>query len=439
MALRELCAYGFWRVHFNQKEIDCNLPVDIEIASICAQYLDPGLDGVLFTINNADRKAVVAVHPYSAHYGQSLKLLHNKNGIRYDSLSWTELRLIRDILTSSTNHPFITEIECSSSAFGIDGARWISSVISNPSHSLQYINLPDCNLDIFSVQILVDSLARRDSKYPLWLDLSGNDQVDDDCIKLLATILPKLYCLRLSGCKITDQSLEYLNRFRRPNCSNVEGVGHPIAVHLGDNDAVDISKWRGLVVAESILVIAPHTAKDEWTGLWRADYGGHGMEYQYVHEAVDREGGRYLMARKITGDANVPTGKVTWKLKAVPSAKAVQTKLEMAREIVQCHHGRVTLDQLLNESPQRVRELHHAVLSMNTAAKNQTRGFLQIRQDPSNVHGFEWDDRVTLLEATRNELRLLWRYWTMAYRRVELSSHEETDPPISSNLTAESE
>merc|ERR1712154_86068 len=77
----------------------------------------------------------------------------------------------------------------------------------------------------------------------------------------------------------------------------------------------------GQILRDNLLVIPPTMDQRGciWTGIWKGDYGGHGIEYQYVHEAINDDGSSYLVARKITGDANVPLGKITWKLKQIPS------------------------------------------------------------------------------------------------------------------------
>lgn len=51
-----------------------------------------------------------------------------------------------------------------------------------------------------------------------------------------------------------------------------------------------------------------------WSGTWCTEdfYGPHGKEYVFVSVLCDEQGQLQLMARKITGDPNVPCGRITW-------------------------------------------------------------------------------------------------------------------------------
>ena len=116
------------------------------------------------------------------------------------------------------------------------------------------------------------------------------------------------------------------------------------------------------------------------------------MEYQYIHEAMHPDGATYLVARKVTGDVNVPLGKVTWKLNEIPALDKVQ--------------------------------------------KEGISGHLQIRMDTTDPNGFQWDSNVSLVEATENQIKLRWRWWDMRYDRVQIDGYpqnqETVKPPISS-------
>lgn len=54
-----------------------------------------------------------------------------------------------------------------------------------------------------------------------------------------------------------------------------------------------------------------------WCGTWCSEtfYGPHGIEYVWISVLRDEDGELQLMARKITGDRNVPCGRVTWQTK----------------------------------------------------------------------------------------------------------------------------
>jgi len=55
-----------------------------------------------------------------------------------------------------------------------------------------------------------------------------------------------------------------------------------------------------------------------WCGTWYSEdfYGPHGIEYVFISVVCDEQGQLQLMARKITGDANVPCGRITWQTTA---------------------------------------------------------------------------------------------------------------------------
>ena len=54
-----------------------------------------------------------------------------------------------------------------------------------------------------------------------------------------------------------------------------------------------------------------------WARTWYSEdfYGGHGTEYVSVSVLCDEAGQLNLMARKVTGDPNVPCGRITWRTK----------------------------------------------------------------------------------------------------------------------------
>ena len=157
--LRRLCAYGYIRIYFSKNQL--NVPVDIDIASICVQYLEPGLKW-LFSVEDMDQKIILQTHKNSVYHSESIRLIDNEHGMKWESLTLSDQRLLMDILTSSESDHCITEIECSSSTFGVNGTRWISSVLVNCA-SLQFVNVPGCNLNAEAVQIIVDSLAQNHS------------------------------------------------------------------------------------------------------------------------------------------------------------------------------------------------------------------------------------------------------------------------------------
>merc|ERR1712150_321680 len=133
------------------------------------------------------------------------------------------------------------------------------------------------------------------------------------------------------------------------------------------------------------------------TGIWKGEYGPHGTEYQYIHEAVNEDGDSYLVARKITGDKNVPEGKITWMLYRIPS---------------------VGKDK--NES-------------------TEIQGCLQVRMDTTDPNAFHWDDNLTLVNTKDNQITLRWRYWDMVYDRIKFNEKsqdplEKEKPVISSTL-----
>ena len=165
--LTTICAYGYIRNYFTKTQL--NVPVDIDIACICAQYLEPGLKWI-FSVRNMDEKIIIDTHKESDYGTKTIKLLDNEDDMKWESLTPSDQRLMQNIICSSETNLYLTEIECTSTSFGIDGARWISSMLNHPSHSLQYINLPECNLNGESVQIIIDSLAQNQSLHnPLYV------------------------------------------------------------------------------------------------------------------------------------------------------------------------------------------------------------------------------------------------------------------------------
>ena len=58
---------------------------------------------------------------------------------------------------------------------------------------------------------------------------------------------------------------------------------------------------------------SPSWALQTMDGLWYGSYGLHGTEILYLHTFADADGCR-LVATKVTGDAHVPRGEVSWAL-----------------------------------------------------------------------------------------------------------------------------
>lgn len=50
-------------------------------------------------------------------------------------------------------------------------------------------------------------------------------------------------------------------------------------------------------------------------GMWKGMYGPHGLEMQRVEYRFDGPSAK-IVAVKVLGDANVPAGQITWKVRA---------------------------------------------------------------------------------------------------------------------------
>ena len=98
---------------------------------------------------------------------------------------------------------------------------------------------------------------------------------------------------------------------------------------------------------------------NQFQGIWSADYG-HGIEL-FCSRIVIEKGSPKVCFTKITGDPNVPAGRISFKTEGVP------------------------------------------VVGSNTS----TKGFLQIRGDITNPNGFSWED-IEIEFPSPNSITYLW-------------------------------
>jgi len=119
-----------------------------------------------------------------------------------------------------------------------------------------------------------------------------------------------------------------------------------------------------------------------WAGLWYSEdfYVGHGIEYVFLSIMNDK-GVPQLAARKITGDENVPCGRITWMTKSGPP----------------------------------------------TVGGPGTPVQVQVRSDTSNTNGFSWMDIGDLEAVSLDEIRIRHGTFRRQLRRPEI----ETPKPAS--------
>jgi len=65
--------------------------------------------------------------------------------------------------------------------------------------------------------------------------------------------------------------------------------------------SIQLQNWKGLFILCHMKI--------DLNGFWIGDYGRHGKEVLQIHHK-----GYDIVAKKVTGDENVPAGEVTWKM-----------------------------------------------------------------------------------------------------------------------------
>ena len=183
-------------------------------------------------------------------------------------------------------------------------------------------------------------------------------------IKIMVFTVPR----ELKKLKASQENLSELNRSVK---SEKLGISNKFSKREGES----MVYYGNINTQRKSKDVHPDYLK--WAGIYEAHYGPHGIEYMYVFAEEVAEGQIQLLARKMTGDPNVPAGKITWKLEQVPNFKA-----EPSED-----------DKLI-------------------------KGQGQVRDDINDPNAFQWTP-LALESATENEIKIKWEEWDEvdSYRR----------------------
>ena len=143
-----IVTYGYCR-EYQKNNLNTNIPNGL--INICAHFLDIYLSWFL----SKDKKHKIIAINHEYHSTKKISLVNN----RWDDLNKFEKRLLMDIIILNKKL-FITEIECNSINFGINGCIWLSSFLSY-CNNINYINLSNCNLDNNSIKLISQSLLKN--------------------------------------------------------------------------------------------------------------------------------------------------------------------------------------------------------------------------------------------------------------------------------------
>ena len=150
-----------------------------------------------------------------------------------------------------------------------------------------------------------------------WLDLSGNN-FDDEAVEMLLPLLPRLSGLHLKNMQsIGDKSLLLFRDYFAENATECATCWF---IDLQNTSISNGEEWKSNQIEDGkdLFVTKKIEKVRDWNGIRKSSYGPHGFEYQLVQTLVGKSGTAYLSARKITGDPNVPYGKVTWYIEGIP-------------------------------------------------------------------------------------------------------------------------
>lgn len=86
-----------------------------------------------------------------------------------------------------------------------------------------------------------------------------------------------------------------------------------------EKNIATVSNWRVFYIA--------HKLKPNLSGYFVGDYGGHGYEFIRIYHK-----GYKIYAKKLTGDVNVPAGKITWKGTLTRNFKLAKGYIHLANE-----------------------------------------------------------------------------------------------------------
>ena len=189
-----------------------------------------------------------------------------ENG-RWESLDKFQKRLLMDIMVLD-NEQFITELECTSSNFGIEGCKWLSSVLLNVKcNNINYINLSKCGLDNECIKLISQALMIKkcnNNNNSIWLDLSDNKDVDDKGVEMLMPLLfnNNLSGLHLRNTKITTKSLLLLKDYfdkhsKETNCWFIDL----------QNTSIERKKWNSHKIKKSLFMTKIVEKLDSWNGI----------------------------------------------------------------------------------------------------------------------------------------------------------------------------
>ena len=309
----------------------------------------------------------------------------NKNDILYilDKIIFDKSINVREIEFGTSSKNERSDEYNSNNSFDI--ISFISKALKY-CKELKYINISNCNIDSKDVKLLCHNIISIKPKTKLWLDISNNP-INDDGIHGICLMLDYLIGIDIDNLDITDKSIAILQTYIFSNTHLLKQLGF---IKLNNNSKITKSSVATLTakIKDNILIFdtnfdekngdypgelpyTPTKTLNKWNGIWYSRYGSHGREYLSTYISTTFNGKACLICRKITGDPNVPKGKVTF---VIPFDKESEWK-------------------------------------------NSISGEQQIRSATENDDGFSWD-KLRIIPINDNKLSKHWRYWTSTMQRI---------------------